>query len=207
MFFVDMRERRSGSDPTVRVTGEWDGAGMVATQSHAARFEAVPAVRLAWEGPVEPLMFQALPMIAALFTAVILGVLDEAVATARAQLAPKRDSMRAFEQVEWSRAELDHWVAEQAFEGLLGAIESGDMLRALRAAVRAKTAVAELAEQSLRRIGQVVGGGTFSRRNPFASWFEDVRALGFLRPPWGLAFDSLFATSFDAPPASGPVRR
>jgi hypothetical protein len=41
-----------------------------------------------------------------------------------------------------------------------------------------------------------LGGGTYSRRSPFAHWFEDVRALGFLRPPWGLAFDGLLATSF-----------
>ena len=46
------------------------------------------------------------------------------------------------------------------------------------------------------RITRVIGGGTFSRRSPFSAWFEDVRALGFLRPPWGLAYDSLFASSF-----------
>jgi hypothetical protein len=46
----------------------------------------------------------------------------------------------------------------------------------------------------------VLGGGTFSQRSPFSHWFEDVRALGFLRPPWGLAYDNLFATSFVAPP-------
>ena len=56
--------------------------------------------------------------------------------------------------------------------------------------------VAELAEASLGRMARVIGGGTFSRRSPYASWFEDVRALGFLRPPWGLAYDNLFATSF-----------
>ena len=42
-----------------------------------------------------------------------------------------------------------------------------------------------------------IGGGTFSRRSPFASWFEDVRALGFLRPPWGLAYDALFGMSLE----------
>lgn len=57
------------------------------------------------------------------------------------------------------------------------------------------TAIAELGEGSLTRIARVLGGGTFSRRSPVASWFEDVRALGFLRPPWGLAFDSLYGTS------------
>ena len=46
-------------------------------------------------------------------------------------------------------------------------------------------------------IGRVIGGGTYSRRSPFCAWFEDVRALGFLRPPWGLAYDNLFATSLD----------
>ena len=85
----------------------------------------------------------------------------------------------------------------QAFEGALRAVESGD--RALYAALRAKEAVAELAESALGRLTRVLGGGTFSRRSPFASWFEDVRALGFLRPPWGLAYDGLFASSFPAP--------
>ena len=67
----------------------------------------------------------------------------------------------------------------------------------MHAALRAKEGVAELAESSLRRLTRVIGGSTFSRRSPFASWFEDVRALGFLRPPWGLAHDMLFTTSFD----------
>jgi hypothetical protein len=104
--------------------------------------------------------------------------------------------LRSFEQVEWSRAELEHWLAVQAYEGALRAVETGDTVTALVGGLRGKTAVAELAEQSLRRLTQVLGGGTFSRRSPFASWYEDVRALGFLRPPWGLAFDNLFATSF-----------
>jgi hypothetical protein len=37
----------------------------------------------------------------------------------------------------------------------------------------------------------VIGGGTFHRRSPLGHWFEDVRALGFLRPPWGLAYDRM----------------
>jgi hypothetical protein len=78
----------------------------------------------------------------------------------------------------------------------LRTVESGDRTRSLHAAIRAKESVAELAEASLGRMARVIGGGTFSRRSPFACWFEDVRALGFLRPPWGLAYDTLFATSF-----------
>jgi hypothetical protein len=52
-----------------------------------------------------------------------------------------------------------------------------------------------LAEQTLLRLSRVLGGGTFSQRSPFSHWLEDVRALGFLRPPWGLAHDLLFDTS------------
>jgi hypothetical protein len=76
-------------------------------------------------------------------------------------------------------------------------MESGDAAAALRAAIRAKESVADLAEQTLLRLTRVLGGGTFSRRSPFAHWFEDVRALGFLRPPWGLAYDQLFTTSLE----------
>ena len=66
------------------------------------------------------------PLTTNLFTAVVLGVFDEAIATAKTQLAPKAQDMRAYEQVEWSRAELDHWLAVQAFEGTMRAVESGD---------------------------------------------------------------------------------
>lgn len=193
-FAIDMRNRPPDS---VTVVAEWDGAGMAATQSHAARLESVAAVRLAWDGPIDALVVNAGPLVMAMFGAVVLGVFDAAVEFARAQLAPKRDGLRAFEQVEWCRADRDHWVAVQAYEGLLRTIETGHGYRSLRAALRAKTAIADLAEDTLRRIAQVLGGGTFSRRSPVASWFEDVRALGFLRPPWGLAYDNLFSTSFD----------
>ena len=61
-------------------------------------------------------------------------------------------------------------------------------------AEQAKTVITELAESVLRRVCRVIGGGTFSRSSPFGHWLEDVRALGFfLRPPWGLSYDQLFA--------------
>jgi hypothetical protein len=153
-------------------------------------------VRLAWDGPVEEITIAAAPLISSLFTSVILGVMDAAVETAKRQLEPKAATLRPYEQVEWTRAELDYWLAVQAFEGALRAVESGDHPRGVYAAIRAKESVAELAESSLGRLARVIGGGTFSRRSPFAAWFEDVRALGFLRPPWGLAYDNLFLTSF-----------
>jgi alkylation response protein AidB-like acyl-CoA dehydrogenase len=79
------------------------------------------------------------------------------------------------------------------------------MLRAIEAdkhdrlaVLAAKTVIAELAESVTRRICRVLGGGTFSRHNPFGFWFEDVRALGFLRPPWSLAYGDLFETSLES---------
>jgi hypothetical protein len=85
----------------------------------------------------------------------------------------------------------------QAYEGALRANEGANPATAFHAALRAKQAEADLAETALLRIARVLGGGTFSQRSPFAHWFEDVRALGFLRPPWALAYDTLFATSID----------
>ena len=132
-----------------------------------------------------------MPTIEAYFVAVVLGVLDEAIATARAQIRDRADALRAYERVEWTKAEQDHWLAVQAHEGALRALESGDAVAAAHAALRAKQSIAELAEQTLLRLGRVLGGGTFSQRSPFSHWLEDVRALGFLRPPWGLANDAL----------------
>jgi len=197
IFVLDVRDRPWDGSAGLTLTAEWDGVGMAATQSHAMRLDDAPAVRLAWKGGLDPISRAASPFVALLFTAVILGVLDEAIATARRQLGKKAESLRPYEQVEWARADSDHWVAVQAYEGALRAVEAGDPLPAFRAALRAKQAVAELAETALLRVTRVVGGGSFSGRSPFAHWFEDVRALGFLRPPWALASDVLLATSFE----------
>ena len=195
IFVLDVRDRPWDGTAGLELIAEWDGMGMAATQSHALRLDGAPAVRLAWNGELDPITMAAAPFISTLFTAVILGVLDEAVDVAREQLRTKAEQLRAYEQVEWSRAEQDHWVAVQAYEGALRAIESGDPAMSLHATLRAKQAVADLAEATLQRLTRVLGGGTFSQRSPFAHWFEDVRALGFLRPPWGLAYDGLFVTS------------
>lgn len=197
LFVLDVRDRPWDGGVGMSVVAEWDGMGMAATQSHAMRLDDMPAIKSAWEGPLDDITRTAGPFIACLFTAVVLGVLDIAVATARPQIAERATDLRAFEQVEWSRAEMDHWLAIQAFEGALSALERGSPAEAGHAAIRAKESVARLAEDTLQRLTRVLGGGTFSQRSPFAHWFEDVRALGFLRPPWGLAHDMLFLTSLD----------
>lgn len=196
IFVLDVRGRPWDGSAGLTLVGEWDGIGMAATQSHAMRLQDAPSVRLAREGPLDPVTRAAGPLIAMLFTGVVLGIVDEAVALARTQLQRKADDLRAYEQVEWARAEQDHWLAVQAYEGGLRAAAGDDPDLALHGSLRAKQAVAGLAEDTLRRMTRVLGGGTYSRRSPFAHWSEDVRALGFLRPPWGLAYDNLFATSF-----------
>jgi hypothetical protein len=40
-------------------------------------------------------------------------------------------------------------------------------------------------------MSKVVGGASFSKAMPLAQWTQDVKALGFLRPPLPLAYDQL----------------
>jgi hypothetical protein len=108
-------------------------------------------------------------------------------------VARRRDALRAYERVEWTRAEQEGWLLHQAYEGMLRAVEEDRDGR--RNAIQGKMAIAELAEAATGRICRVMGGGTFSRSSPFGHWHEDVRALGFLRPPWGLAYDNLYMWS------------
>lgn len=194
-FFLDTRALEAdGSQPGFHIAREWDGVGMAATQSHGIRLERCPAVRLEWPDSITALAAGAGPVNMCVFTAVVLGVLDEAVAVASERVGPEPGELRPYEQVEWARATTDHWLAEQAYEGMLRSLSAAPS-DAFRACIRGKTAAAELVETALLRITRVVGGGTFSASSPFSSWFEDVRALGFLRPPWGLAFDGIIATS------------
>lgn len=196
VFVLDVGGRAWDGSEGYLLIAEWDGVGMAATQSHAMRLSGAPAVRLARVGPLSEVTAGAGAFIAVLFTSVIVGVLDEAVAVATAQLAPRADSLRALEHVETVRAFTDHWLAVQAYEGALRAVEAGSP-SAMFAALAAKQSVAELGESVLSRLARVVGGGAFSRRSPFAHWYEDVRALGFLRPPWALAYDTLLPLALD----------
>jgi alkylation response protein AidB-like acyl-CoA dehydrogenase len=194
-FYVAMADRPLDGTAGVTLAAPWDGHGMAATQSHALTFDACPAERFAWPGHLDEVIAAAAPFFSTLFTGVVLGIVDTAIALAREQLVAKGGpaALRPFEQVEWARADLDAWTAVQAYEGALRAIESMPVGESRLVALRAKTVVAELAESCLLRLCRVLGGGTFSRRSPFGTWFEDVRALGFLRPPWGLAYDGLIA--------------
>ena len=77
MFVLDMREVPWDGSAGVTLTAAWDGHGMAATQSHAMRLEERRAIRLAWDGPLEGVTLAAAPLVSSLFTAVVLGILDD----------------------------------------------------------------------------------------------------------------------------------
>ena len=197
VFILDFGDRSWDGTDGLELLAEWDGMGMAATQSHSMRLVDTPAVRQAFDGSAVELMAAVAPLVGCLFSSVILGVLDEAIAEARPRIASRSDRLRPYEQVEWTRAERDHWLAVQAYEGALRTVEGGDPVAGRHAAARAKNAIAEIAESTMLRLGRVLGGGTYSSSSPFSHWFEDVRALGFLRPPWSLSNDAMFTTSLE----------
>ena len=196
VFYIDMRGVPWDGSAGATLTRAWDGHGMTATQSHAMDFKDMPATRAAWPDNRARQRAREIAGRPAghLFTSVIVGVVESAVETARQQVQAKRDSMRPFEQVEWSRVEMEAWLIQQAYEGVLRDVERADC-SASRSGLLCKEAVAELSDSVLQRISKVVGGGAYSRSSPYGFWLQDVRALGFLRPPWGFAFDRIFATT------------
>jgi len=189
-FFMDVRDAKWDGSNGITLVAEWDGHGMAATQSHAFEFSGYPATRMAWPGNLRAVSGVAGAFISSLFTGVVVGVAQSAFATARAQLLRKKDTLRPYELTEWARAENEAWTIDALYESLLRAVEAkgpGGVLDALHA----KTAIAELAESMTQRLCRVIGGGSFHRSSPLGWAFEDVRALGFLRPPWGLAYETL----------------
>ena len=197
LFFMDVRGVPWDGSAGVTLVAPWDGHGMIATQSHAMRFENFPATRCGWPGNIRALAQGANGFIGCAFTAVIVGIVETALEAARQQLEKRHASLNAFEQVEWTRAEMEGWLIQQAYAGMLRAVENNSPA-ALREVLTGKTAVAELAETCVGRLCKVMGGGSYARRSPFGFWQQDVRALGFLRPPWMLAYEQLFRGAWPA---------
>jgi alkylation response protein AidB-like acyl-CoA dehydrogenase len=197
-FFMDVRGALWDGSTGMKLVAEWDGHGMAATQSHAFEFTGYPVTRSAWPANMRA-AFGAGPgaLSAALFPAVIVGVAQSAFESARAQVFRRRKGLRPYERVEWARVENEWWLISQAYEGMLRSIEARDPSASLNA-LQAKMAIADLAESLTQRICRVIGGGSFARASHFGAAFEDVRALGFLRPPWALAYDALLIRTFSA---------
>jgi alkylation response protein AidB-like acyl-CoA dehydrogenase len=162
---------------------EWDGYGMKATQSHAFRFESAAATRVAWPHRQREFAQATAAFDLCAYSAVAVGIVQAAFAEGR----PRTD--RSYERVEWGQARVELWLIEQAYEGMMRAVETGDLARAT--GVEGKVAIAQLGERALERVCRVHGGSAYSRALPYRAWADDVRALGLLRPPWGAAFERL----------------
>ena len=93
-------------------------------------------------------------------------------------------------------AVVDEVMAEAArrLDGLLRSLSTAVPEESLVAVMHAKLGIAETL---VGQISRAVGGSAFSASSPFASWYEDVRALSFLGPSWGLAFGG-FSSSVGA---------
>jgi alkylation response protein AidB-like acyl-CoA dehydrogenase len=65
LFVLDTRDRTWDGSTGLRLVAEWDGVGMRATQSHAMALEGAPAIRAAWDGPLDHLTVAAAPVISA----------------------------------------------------------------------------------------------------------------------------------------------
>jgi len=197
LFYLEVRNAPWDDSTGMKLVSEWRGHGMMSTNSHAFEFRDFPATRVAWPGHQKELMEANGGLGGVAFTSVIVGVVDAAMAYSRQRLKGSRsqgNALRAFQQVEWTLAEQEAWLMDQAWEGVMRSFDQGRQTR--RGVLLAKESIARLAESALSRLCKLAGGSAYTWYSPLGAWFDDVRALGYLRPPWALAFDQLFDMSW-----------
>ena len=185
VFLLDMRDLQWEGSQGLKMVRAWDGMGMAATQSHAFRFDDVRVTRHGLLGGALDLLSQIGPVIGFMFSAVFIGILDAAADEARLVLGKRAHRLSAFEQSSWVKAQNQIWLAQQAFEGMARSMETAT---AGTDVLHGKLAIADLAETALNGISHAVGGASLSQASPFGQWMQDVRALGYLRPPRALGY-------------------
>jgi alkylation response protein AidB-like acyl-CoA dehydrogenase len=198
LFYIEVRNTPWDGSTGMKLTAPWRGHGMRSTNSHAFEFTDFPATRVAWPGHRQELLEANGGLGGMAFTSVITGVVDAAMAYTRQRLHQSRaqgSRLRAFQQVEWTTAQQEAWLVEQAWEGAMRTFDLGTQNR--RTVLLAKTSVARLAESILARLCKLVGGSAYTWYTPLGAWFEDVRALGYLRPPWSLAYDQMYTMGWE----------
>ena len=189
IFLLDMRDLPWDGSQGLRMVRAWDGIGMAATQSHAFRFDNVQVERHGLDGRVLDLFPAIAPVIGYMFSAVIMGILDAAAAEAKRSLGKRAERLAAFEQSAWIEADTQIWLAQQAFEGMSRSLGSD---RAGLDVLHGKLAIADLSEKALGSLCHALGGSSLSKSSPFGQWMQDVRALGYLRPPRALSHARIF---------------
>ncbi len=184
IFLLDARDVPWDGSRGLKLVRAWDGLGMAATQSHAFRFDDVCVARHGLRGGVLDLFPQITPVIGFMFSAVIMGILDAAAAEAKRSLGRRAAKLSAFEQSSWIEAQMQIWLAQQAYAGMSRAL--GTDLAGMQV-LQGKLAIADLSEKALACLSHALGAASLSRSNPFGQWMQDVRALGYLRPPRALS--------------------
>lgn len=200
-FFLDVRGAPWDGSTGMTLKAAWDGHGMTSTNSHGFTFADYPATRMAWPGSWRGVMEGSGGSGAIANVAAFVGIVEAAMKHMREEFVRKDqrpETFRAFERIEWTEAHREAWLVRQAYEGALSAFERKG--RARHEVLLAGGSIAVLAESILTRLCRIAGGGAYGRSSPLGFWFEDVRALGFLRPPWALASDALFALSTQGEP-------
>src|SRR5262249_5881025 len=79
--FIDVRDVPWDGSTGMKLIAEWDGHGMAGTQSHSFQFENFPVIKC-----LLTTSFPSSGFIATLFSAVVLGVTEAAMETARVDL-------------------------------------------------------------------------------------------------------------------------
>ncbi len=193
LFFLEVRDQPWDGSTGMRLAAPWRGHGMMSTNSHAFEFKDFPATRVAWPGHQAELMAANSGLGGMSWTSCIAGVVDSAMDYTRERLREARNqgtTLRAYQQVEWTRAEQDALLIDRAWEGTLQMLGQGIIDR--RIILMTKECVARLSESVLSRLCKLSGGTAYTWYSPLGAWYDDVRALGYLRPPWALAYDNLF---------------
>jgi alkylation response protein AidB-like acyl-CoA dehydrogenase len=197
LFFLEVRNHPWDGSTGMRLTAPWRGHGMRSTNSHAFEFHDFPATRVAWPGHQAELMAANSSLGGMSFSSVIVGVVDAAMAYMRQWLRTRRrqgSTLRSYQQTEWTMAEQEAFLIDRAWEGTLQTLEQGKLDR--RTILLTKECIARLSESALSRLCKLTGGTAYTWYCPLGAWLHDVQALGYLRPPWALAFDHLFTMSW-----------
>ena len=164
-----------------KVTSEWNAIGMKATQSHGVEFIGEPAKRVVYRGGMRKLVTATGGFFACCYSAAIVGIVDIALETAR----EKANLNSGFAASRWPMIEMEYWKICAYLDSMIQCIEQAENSR--DHCVKGKMAIAELAEEILLQLCRVVGGWSLMHNSPYGHWLQDVRALGFLRPPWPLS--------------------
>ena len=197
VFVLDTHDRPWDGTAGYELLGEWDGMGMAATQSHAMRLarRARGADGLAGRARRGDARRGAVHL-----HAVHRGGARRAGRGGRARPHPARREGRRPPGLRAGRV-----VARRDGALARGAGVRGRACAPWKPATRPAPCTTRSGPSRASRSWPSrccnaspgsLAAARYSQRSPFARWYEDVRALGFLRPPWGLAYDTLFNTSF-----------